>query len=245
MVTRFILLLMFGAVSVSADTFIVHCPVGCPTSPATNHLVIRHLYVLSNNPTRRFADWVAYEVDILNFGDSPGRAWKNESSIPHDERIEDADYTRSGYQRGHLAPLASFAGSDYWPEVNLMSNVVPQLEDMNSGPWGDLEKAVRDAVGFRDSLFVITGTLYERPMTAMAHADEPHSVPSGFYKIVYDRDGRASAFFIDQTARRTANYCNAEKTVAEIQTRLNAIGTKLPPLTDSSAVKHRIGCSTP
>ncbi|WP_241910356.1 DNA/RNA non-specific endonuclease [Vibrio lentus] len=89
--------------------------------------------------------------------------------------------------RGHQAPLASFVGSRYWPTLNYLSNITPQAKDLNQGAWKNLEEAVRGAVGFRDSLYISTGTLYRNEMDALPKADEVHAVPSDYYKIVYMR----------------------------------------------------------
>ncbi len=59
---------------VKAEILSVHCPLGCPGNPTGNDLVFSHVYALSNNSETKFADWVAYEVDVVNFGDSPGRS---------------------------------------------------------------------------------------------------------------------------------------------------------------------------
>jgi len=70
------LLIFSSPVVYSADTiYSAHCPVGCPENPAGNNLVFGHLYALSNNGNSKMADWVAYEVDVANFGESPGRDW--------------------------------------------------------------------------------------------------------------------------------------------------------------------------
>lgn len=63
--------LLFSALSAtaSADILSVHCPLGCPLNPEGNDLVFGHVYALSNNGDTKFADWVAYEVDVTNFGD--------------------------------------------------------------------------------------------------------------------------------------------------------------------------------
>jgi endonuclease G len=47
----------------------VYCPIGCPSFDINNNdVAFNHTYALSNNPTTKFADWVAYEVNVLNFG---------------------------------------------------------------------------------------------------------------------------------------------------------------------------------
>ena len=52
-----------------------------------------------------------------------------------------SDYTRSGYDRGHMAP----AGDMKWSETAMqesfyMSNVCPQNRNLNRGDWKDLEE---------------------------------------------------------------------------------------------------------
>lgn len=49
---------------------------------------------------------------------------------------------------------------------------------------GQLERRVRDLVEEGNTVFVMTGPLYERDMDPLPEADEPHVVPSGYWKIV-------------------------------------------------------------
>ena len=81
------------------------------------------------------------------------------------------------YDRGHLAALASFRGSRNASEVNFYSNIVPQQEAFNRGPWLRLENAERRIACAGTPVWIMIGTLYESPMTAMPNA-EPHTVPS-------------------------------------------------------------------
>ena len=51
-----------------------HCLASCPSgAPATNTLLIREIYALSNNPETKFADWVAYRVTADTIGPSRSR----------------------------------------------------------------------------------------------------------------------------------------------------------------------------
>ena len=55
------------------------------------------------------------------------------------------DFAHSGYDRGHLCPSAD---RDADPGSNsltfLMTNMQPQLHELNAGPWEDLEKHERE-----------------------------------------------------------------------------------------------------
>ncbi len=230
--------------TVKADILSVHCPLGCPVNPGSNDLIFAHHYALSNNSDTKFADWVAYEVDVINFGDSPGRKWKTDPLLEENETLEAADYKKANSSslkadRGHQAPLASFAGSRYWPELNRLSNITPQNKNLNQGPWKRLEDAVRAATFYRHSLFVITGPVYEGKILQLPKADEPHRVPSGYYKIIYDIKGRAAIFFMQQTSKKKDDFCSKQKTLNFIQAKLTY---SLPYLEFNNAILKRLKC---
>lgn len=237
--------LILVASAVSADTRIVHCPLGCPANPADNDLVVYHLFALSNDPRTRFADWVAYEVSVTNFGVSPGRNFKADPMLLDDETLEPNDYKGANKDpdlqadKGHQAPLASFAGSPYWYETNYLSNITPQDKDLNQGPWRVLEDAVRKATVYGDSVYVITGPTYSGTVRSLPQADEPNDVPDGYFKIVYSGDGKAVGFHMNQSIARSVDYCTTQMPLAEIQQMLDFA---LPELTDSSVAKRRLGC---
>lgn len=229
----------------SAEILSVHCPIGCPSSGEENDLVFGHLYAFSNNPHSKFADWVAYEVDVINFGDTPGRKWAVDPLLDESETLEASDYNGASSSileadRGHQAPLASFAGSRYWSELNYLSNITPQHKDLNQGPWKNLEEAVRHAVGFRDSLFVITGPVYSTDMPSMPGADEEHTVPSGYFKIIYNKKGEAAVFVMQQSAHRNDDYCQTMTELSDVQ---QVVGFELPrQLQRNQTIYSRLGC---
>lgn len=226
-----------------ADVLSVHCPLGCPSSPGSNDLVFTHTYALSNNPVTKFADWVAYEVDVTNFGESPGRNWKSDPLLDESETLEEADYKGASkalnVDRGHLAPLASFAGSKYWYELNHLSNITPQAKDLNQGPWRLLEESVRSAARYRDSLYVITGPFYTPPTKKLPEADEDHSIPSGYFKIIYDSKGNYAAFLMNQDIARNTPFCSTKTTLGKVSERTSIV---VPQLKSTRHVLQRLGC---
>ena len=86
-----------------------HCLHGCPSgSPATNMVIIREIYILSNNGTTKFADWVAYKVTAETIGPSQRRKWKADPLLAENETLEPADYKDAHKvlktDRGHQVP---------------------------------------------------------------------------------------------------------------------------------------------
>lgn len=218
---------------VHAEHFFYGYPIG---TPITNDLVVRDLYALSSNDGTKFADWVAYRLtvrEVAGVAESADleRNWRMDPWLGADETLDPdpalADpYRASGYDRGHLVPLAAVVGSASAPEVNVYSNVVPQRSGLNRGPWEEIEAAVRALVlrraehalvrrppghrGFPQpddlaAVWVLSGTLYERPMDSLRTA-LPHVVPSGFWTVVAVQDDwepasvRVAAFVLDQDA---------------------------------------------
>jgi endonuclease G len=196
-------------------------------------MVFGHLYALSSNPETKFSDWVAYEVNPVNFGNSPGRHWAADPLLDERETLEASDYKSASkaidIDRGHKAPLASFAGSRYWNELNYLSNITPQKKALNQGAWKNLEEAVRNASSYKRPLYVITGTWYDKGLEgpvqerqrALPRADESHVLPSAYYKIIYTSKGDAAVFYMPQDLPRRSSYCQQQQDMDFLQSKLN------------------------
>jgi endonuclease G len=228
-----------GAVSAQQPQEI-HCKhffFGYPTGTAvTNDLIIRDCYALSSNDETKFADWVAFRLTPQEvYGDLDlERGWRNDPYLDETETLEGSppskdDYRKAfaqhKYDRGHLAPLASFKGSRHASEVNYYSNIVPQKSDLNQGPWQRLEGSVRDLVKRYQVVWVMTGTLYEQDMPKLPEADEHHKVPSGFWQIVIVQPEKkldsilVAGFIFEQNTSRNAKLVDHLKSIEEIENR--------------------------
>lgn len=204
-----------------------HCVGACPQGGGTaaNQVIVRAAYTLSNNPVTKFADWIAYTVHADNFGPSRSRRWKADPDLPETATLEPEDYRGAHAalksDRGHQAPIASFAGMAIWATTNYLSNITPQASALNQGPWVRLETAVRKLAEVSGgAVHVITGPLYERAMAPLPGADEAHVVPSGYFKIVATAGGRSvAAFIMDQTLERGTDFCATRTTLSEAEYR--------------------------
>ena len=96
------------------------------------------------------------------------------------------DYTRSGYDRGHLAPAADMGYSDRtMSESFYMSNMSPQTPQFNRGIWSKLEKQVRHFAVREKRIVVVTGPILPSEKTVTIGANQV-TVPEYFYKVIYD-----------------------------------------------------------
>ena len=210
------------------EVHIVHCLQGCPTgTPNSNDLVIRQIYALSSNDATKLADWVAYLItrETIGTSESLNRNWKKDPDLDDDETLEPDpdDYKGANRQiktdRGHMAPRASFAGTVFWSDTNYLSNITPQRSDLNQGAWLDLENAERELTWRRGEVWVLVGTLYEKDEDPLPGADEPHKVPSGYWKVISLESGKMAGFIFDQELDRDANHCDQIQPLQEIERR--------------------------
>ncbi len=233
----------------------IHCKhffMGMPAgAPEENDLIIRDTYAMSNSPETKFADWVAYRIDSLSItGPKRKRNWKADPFLDDSETLEPKDYKGAaaalGTDRGHQAPLASFKGSDEWYTTNYLSNITPQKAELNQGPWKRIEDKVRRYVDTFEFVYVITGPLYERVMPLLPQADESHTIPSGYWKIVIipeDRKKfRTEAYIFDQETPRKDNPNDHIVSIDEIEKRSGLdFMSKLPDDIEAKVEYRRLG----
>ncbi len=206
----------------------INCHLGCPIgAPDTNKLIAREIYALSNNPDTKFADWLAYRVQLsLLTGPSRRRNWKKDPNLDANETLFPNEYADASValhvDRGHQAPLGSFKGSDDFAQTNFLSNITPQFTKLNQGAWKKLEDAIRQLA--RDhitaKIFVMTGPLYEWPMAKLPATNKHHEVPSAYWKIVAlveDSATKVSAFYFYQDTPKRADYCDHAESVDFIE----------------------------
>lgn len=205
------------------------CIDGCPTGANADDTVLaHHIYAISNNPRTKFADWVAYKVTADKINSGCKRVWARDPDLDPGTTLEPKDYTGANkalhVDRGHQAPLASLCDPTYWPEADYLSNITPQKSALNQGPWERLEQAERNLVKNQvsDTVYTVTGPLYERAMEPLPHASRPHTIPSGYWKIVAVQKAgtvHAASFIMGQDLSRDANYCATHVALSEIEVR--------------------------
>jgi endonuclease G len=74
-----------------------------------------------------------------------------------DDRAELSDYTRSGYDRGHMTPSGDMPDANAQQQSFSLANVVPQTAALNRNVWEGIESAVRHLADRQGGLYVVTG----------------------------------------------------------------------------------------
>lgn len=122
-----------------------------------------------------------------------------DENIPRSERAELHDYSKSGYDRGHVAPSADMFDIQSQYECFSLANMVPQVPENNRGPWEGIESAVRMMAKSKGDLYVVTGPIYQG--SNIEQIGGSVMVPTKLFKAIYDPQRKeAGAYLIDNTA---------------------------------------------
>lgn len=115
-----------------------------------------------------------------------------------------ADYLKSGYDRGHMVPAGDFVwNKELKDETFFYTNINPQTPALNRGIWANLESRIRDNVmKHSESAYIVTGAIFN---PACLDKIGPNSlcVPVSYFKIVYFESRKTMfAFLFDNTVDR-------------------------------------------
>uniref|UniRef100_A0A2A4YS93 Endonuclease n=1 Tax=OCS116 cluster bacterium TaxID=2030921 RepID=A0A2A4YS93_9PROT len=190
--------------------------------------------------------WAAYRVTRASIGTTKGykRQWIKDPLLDPKDRLVKEDFRGVSepdkYSRGHVVPLASFAGTEYWRETFYLSNATPQKSALNNGVWNKLENRIRKMAYELDGVNVLTGTLYERSLNPLPNSNTAHIVPSGYWKVVV-KNNKAIGFLMDQDIPSKGEVCVAIVELSEIEKRA---GLELFPAGNlvGNLERSKVGC---
>ena len=124
-------------------------------------------YVLSYDKRNRTAHWVIEHLtaESVAFNDKVDRSkcdFVEDKSIHPYFRSSNADYKRSGFDRGHLAAAGNHRKDQlHCQQTFLLSNMSPQVgKGFNRDSWNRLERHCRNLTKNHRNVYVGTGPLY-------------------------------------------------------------------------------------
>ena len=147
--------------------------------------VIEHIgYTVSYNPNWLVPNWVAYELTAAETGGEQERSnhFKPDPLVEGDPVVT-SDYSKSGYDRGHMAPAADMKWSEQaMRESFYMTNICPQLHNLNAGDWKDLEEMARSWAQQYGNIYIACGPIVEADYPTIGK-NHTIAVPAAFYKV--------------------------------------------------------------
>lgn len=186
-------------------------------SAATTELCYGVFGVMHSGITRTPL-WSAEHLTVDNLDAAKELSRENsfhaEPRLPASGRAELADYARSGYDRGHMAPNGDMPDRRTQRESFTLANMVPQDGEINRHLWAGIEGAVRGLAKKEGDLYVVTGPAF---IGSNLQKVGKVLVPTHLYKVVYSPRQRAGgAYFVENKAG--ASY--ETLTIAQLESRI-------------------------
>ncbi len=211
-VKRLLLPLFFLAAPFMAEDNLKYGQPSCP-----GQVLDKKYFVVCYDATLKIPTWAGYALtreDSLAKATGRQGSFRADTALPRGQRAENADYSGSGYDKGHMAPANDFTRSAAaMRSTFILTNAVPQKHGVNGGRWAQLEGAVHSLASTRGTVWVFSGPLFigQKPMKTIG----PHkvAVPTHTFKVVLSvrPDGAKEAFGfvlpnVDKPAGTIASY---------------------------------------
>jgi len=165
-----------------------HTTLGIPSPSSTSdwnsYLSVKSGYVISYNSNRKVPNWVSWELNPSYLGSTSRQdTFRPDDTLPSGmPQASLADYSGSGYDRGHMCPSAdrtlTVAANS---QTFYLSNMVPQAANNNQGPWADLETESRTLVNAGKELFIISGGIFSSGSKTVGSGVK---VPDSTFKVI-------------------------------------------------------------
>ena len=175
-----------------------------------NNLIIdKGTYRVSYNETYQQPNWVEYIVSNRKKNVDRGNLdfYEEDGVVTSD----DADYYKNIWDKGHIAPAATFSDS----HENLYStfsflNCALQVDNLNRGEWAELEQQVRDWSATLGNILVRVELVFSDGHTVL---NTDAHVPTGFWKNLTFTNGSSRCFYFpnEKTYQNWTSYessCN-------------------------------------
>ena len=187
----------------SGEVFFAGAPrrTGHP-APADITILDRGHFKIGWSNTLRHPVWCAYHViQAADHAEYKRPSFILDRSISKAPRPD--DYTKSGYDRGHMAPnfaIATRYGEDEQRKTFMMSNIAPQSPALNRGVWRDVEHRIAELWTARyGEIWVVVGCIPSRNGETLSGTNI--DVPEKFYQVIIAQEGmdvRALAMIFPQ-----------------------------------------------
>ena len=195
-----------------------HTTMGLPTAATTSnvddYLSVKNGYVISYNGSLKVPNWVSWELNSSYLGSTPRQDdFRADNTLPGNvPQAALADYSGSGYDRGHMTPSAdrtlTVAANS---ETFFLTNMVPQAANNNQGPWAVLENYERSLLTGGKELFVISGGTFSASSNWVGSGV---MVPDSTFKVIV---------VLDSTTAGAANVTSATRVISVLMPNENSL----------------------
>lgn len=163
--------------------------------------------------------------------------FRAEKRLAPNHRAELADYRRSGFDRGHIAPNGDMATNDEQYASFSLANIAPQNGEHNRNLWRHIENATRTLTSKYNDVYVVTGVAFIG--TTSERISGRVLVPSHFFKAIYIPSiNQAGVYF-------SANSASADYEVISLSELSARTGIDAMPNLSSDVKHHAFNLPAP
>jgi DNA/RNA endonuclease G (NUC1) len=165
------------------------------SGPRDTVMIDKGIYKVSYNEIYEQPNWVEYTVS-----NRPKNVDRGNKDFYLEKGVftsNDDDYYKNEWDKGHLAPAATFSDS----EENLNKtfsfiNCTMQIDNLNRGEWAQLEQQVRD--------WSVSGNIKVKIELVFAADHEVRStgvhIPTGFWKNLTFANGNQTCYYFPNSS---------------------------------------------
>lgn len=159
-----------------------------------------------------------------------------ETQLPKAMRANLSDYSRSGFDRGHLAPNGDMANQSQQYDSFSLANIAPQSPRHNRYLWKNLESTTRLMGKKYGEIYVITGVAFEGKTVKQLNKNV--LVPSHFYKAIYIPSLKQAGVYF------SPNDDSERLEIISLNQLKNRINIDLMPSLESKIKSHALSLPT-
>lgn len=192
-------------------------------SNVDNHTINYDYITVHFNPTTRIPNCVTYTLTNTQvaMADAPGAEKRKDYKFYCDEEVKGCpdwwEYKHSGYDRGHMAPAMDMRwDKTAMEQCFLMTNMCPQLHELNGGPWKSMEEAIHSWGHKNDSLLIFTGPVLSKSMKTIGENNDI-AVPNSFFKVVYAPSRQQAIAFVIDNGKHLKSWRRYAVTIDEVE----------------------------
>ena len=160
------------------------------TAYPRNYLIERGQYCTSYNRDKGIPNWTSWELDQSWIGSASRGSFMPDTTLPFGWYVvATGDYSGTGFSRGHMCPSADRTKTQADNDTLFyMTNMIPQTQAQNGGPWGTLEGYCRTLAAAGNKLYIYSGPYGEGGTGLNGYATSIASgrvtVPSKVWKVI-------------------------------------------------------------
>jgi endonuclease G len=186
-------------------------------------------YAMTHSGVARTPLWSAEHLTAQRVDTAKQLKRKNtfhaEDKLPAADRAELADYARSGFDRGHMAPSGDMPTETAQHESFSLANIIPQNPNNNQNLWEGIEQSTRSLARRDGEIYVVTGPIFEG--ASLRRLNGRVLVPTAVFKAIYSPARQAAAAYVTPNAPGMEYQTQS---IADLEKRTNInIFPKLPP----------------